>query len=133
MILPFQEFLDALLVGHAGGRGRRGVGAPGVLGGLIGRRREAAVTARRRLGRVCHSPASQFYPPSSHHSPWQHRPSGAIVAEEANMAPRLSLCLRFLAEQHQHVTTFRQHSFDPNTKHGATIYARRVFGGEPVL
>ena len=89
--LPFQEFLDALLVGHAGGRRRRGVGAPGVLGGLVGRRREAAVTARRRLGRVCHSPASQFYPPSSHHSPWQHRPSGAIVAEEANMAPRLSL------------------------------------------
>ena len=55
MILPFQEFLDSLLVRHAGGRRRRGARAPGVLGrrGLVWRRRDAAIVARRG-SRVCH-------------------------------------------------------------------------------
>ena len=34
----------------------------------------------------------------------------------------VSLCLRFPAEQHQHVTTFGQHSFEPNTKLGDTMH-----------
>ena len=95
MILPFQEFLDSLLVRHAGGRRRRGARAPCVLGrrGLVWRRRDAAIVARRG-SRVCHLHLLLRQSPVVT-SPRQHRLT--TVAEEAKTA----LCLRVTRSAHE--------------------------------
>lgn len=95
MNVPFQEFLDALLVGHVGGR-RGGARASGILAGrhLVGRRRRDAAIVARRRSRVCHLHLLLRQSPVVT-SPRQHRLT--TVAEEAKTA----LCLRVTRSAHE--------------------------------